>query len=75
MMIACLLIGGPAQEIYARGRCFYFEWHSYCGPTLVSRLTGEPRVIQPGPRSPFWDAAQAWHDQGKRVKEGVAVWN
>ncbi len=75
MTMACLWIGAPAYEIYARGRCFYFEWHPHCGPTVINRLTGEPTANQPGERSPFWDAVQRWHDQGKIVKDGVAVWN
>jgi len=34
------------------GKDFYFEWHSYLGPTVVTKRDYEPRITIP---SGFWD--------------------
>lgn len=43
----------------ARGRVWIFEMHHFCGP-MVLRQDGEPCSRQPGSRSPFWPAFEAW---------------
>lgn len=75
MRILCLLEGGPSYEIEAGGRRFFFEMNWYAGPTVLNRNTHDPIVAQPGERSLFWDAVACWEKQGKRVKDGVCVWN
>lgn len=50
-----LCLGGPIVEI---GR-YLVEVHPYLGPMLLRR-DGEPRKRQPGPRSDFWRAWDAW---------------
>lgn len=41
------------------GRHWMFEMHHYCGP-IVLRKDGQPKTQQPGNRSPFWPAYEAW---------------
>jgi hypothetical protein len=55
-----LTTSGPAHTITdATGRAWRFELHHYCGP-IVLRQDGEPKTRQPGSRSPFWPAFEAW---------------
>lgn len=72
---ATLCVGDDPVEIVAGGRRYLFEWNHYCGPTVLHRRTQDPLDKQPPENSPFWDAATWWHRQGKRVENGVAVWN
>ena len=50
-----------------------FEDSEQWGPSLINQR-GEILVKQPGERSPFWDAYHAWVRQGKRVADGVCLW-
>jgi hypothetical protein len=43
----------------AKGRRWTFEQHPWCGP-IVLRKDGQPKSRQPGSRSIFWPAYQAW---------------
>ena len=45
-------------DLEHEGRRWRVEVHRYLGP-MVLRADGEPRVRQPGPRSPFWTAWEA----------------
>ena len=55
-----LTTSGPEHVISdAKGRPWRFELHHYCGP-IVLRQNGEPKARQPGSRSPFWAAYEAW---------------
>lgn len=57
----------PADEVIvtdAKGRTWLFEMHRFCGP-LVLRRDGSPKSRQPGSRSPFWPAFEAWQNQVK----------
>lgn len=57
--------GGRVHAIHdAAGRRWIFEQHHYCGP-IVLRKDGEPKARQPGSRSPFWPAYEAWSKTGK----------
>lgn len=47
------------HQVIAAGHLWRFEHHWFCGPTVVTKR-GEPLKRQPGPRSPFWPAHQAW---------------
>lgn len=67
--------GGPSYEIDAGGKRWFFEWHPYFGPTVLNRNTEAPIVTQPAENSPFWDAVTWWDQQGRRVKDGICVWN
>lgn len=58
----------------AKGREWWFEEHSYCGPSVLTKK-GDPMANQPGERSPFWHAYQCWADQGRKVGDGVCVWH
>ncbi len=73
--ILCLLTGGPVQDIYVNGKRYFFEWHPHFGPAVVRRTDGAESVNQPGERSPFWNAVECWDRQGRRVEDGVAVWD
>ena len=55
-------------KIRAGGQIFLFEYHKFCGPSLVDE-NGE---ILPGmipEDSPFWDALTAWLKHGRKVDE------
>lgn len=55
-----LTTSGPEHTVTdATGRTWRFEQHHYCGP-IVLRQDGEPKARQPGSRSPFWPAYEAW---------------
>ncbi len=62
-------------DIYAYGKRYHFEWHHWFGPSVVNRRTWDVLDRQPGEKSPFWPAVEAWDRQGRRVKDGVAAWN
>lgn len=55
-----LPIGGNEHVITDQmGRSWRFEQHHYFGP-IVLRQDGMPKARQPGSRSPFWPAFEAW---------------
>jgi hypothetical protein len=73
----CLTCGSGEDRNYlirVGGREWFFEWHHYCGPMVIHRRTWA-EVTQPGERSPFWQAVQNWHEQGRRIDDaGFCVW-
>lgn len=71
--VLCLLEGGPTYEIEADGRRYFFEMHPYCGPTVLNRNTHVPIVTQPGERSDFWSAVDAWDKGGRKVENGLCL--
>lgn len=65
---ARLMVGGPDHEIRdASGKCWRFEMHRWSGP-IVLRADGEIATNQPGDRSPFWPAFEAWQAQQEGTK-------
>lgn len=59
--------GGPDRKITdAAGKAWTFEDHPRLGPVALN-ARGEEASEQPGSRSAFWPAWQAWKDQGKRL--------
>lgn len=50
----------------SQGRKWRFEQTRMFGP-IVLRADGEPKVRQPGSRSAFWDAYDAWRKQHGRA--------
>lgn len=66
------LIGGPTLKISVNGKIISFEDHSYCGPSALSKRTGDPLRHQP---PGFLNAATLWCQQGKRVENGLCVWD
>lgn len=48
-------LGGPIVQVDR----WLVEAHPYLGPQVL-RKDGEPRVRQPGERSPFWAAWDRW---------------
>lgn len=70
-----IAVGNDPLTIVYGGKLYFFEWHYYCGPTVLSRKTQDPLTKQPGERSPFWRIAVWWKDQGCRVVDGVAQWD
>lgn len=76
MRIIHISIGGPDRMIIVNGERYPFEMHPLFGPALLDKRTGDPRIRQPGPRSPFWMAVQQWDNQGQRLDdEGLCVWD
>lgn len=76
MIIQHISYGGPLRVIDdANGRRWHFEMHPRFGPA-VTYVNGNIKDTQPGSRSPFWPAVQAWIDQGQEVVEGTTkcVW-
>lgn len=67
--------GGPSRYIKdSTGKEWRFEDPPYFGP-IVETKTGAVRENQPGERSPFWPAVEAWYAQGKQVDErGFCIW-
>jgi len=60
-------LAGPEHVITdSRGRTWRFEDHHYCGP-IVLRNDGEPKARQPGSRSTFWPAYEAWSKARKEA--------
>ena len=62
--------------IEAGGERIEFEW-SYPGPWPLKK-NGDPREL--GPRHkfwkhPFWNAVTLWDKQGRRVKDGLCVYD
>lgn len=63
-----LNMGGPDRRIEdAAGKVWIFEDHPRFGPVVLNSR-GNPTAQQPGGRSAFWPAWQAWKDQGKRLQ-------
>lgn len=63
MRPCCQSCTGDAPEHVitdAAGRPWRFEVHRFCGP-MVLRQDGQPKSRQPGSRSPFWPAFDAWN--------------
>jgi len=58
------LVGPEHVVVDSDGRQWLFEQHHYFGP-IVLRKDGEPKSRQPGSRSKFWPAWQAWNDARK----------
>jgi hypothetical protein len=59
----CLLTGGAVYRIYAGGKEIHFEWHPYCGPLPISKITGNGRDLPP--RHAFWTAVTDWDQRGR----------
>jgi hypothetical protein len=57
---------GRAEHVItdAAGRLWRFETHHFCGP-MVLRQDGQPKARQPGCRSAFWPAFDAWNTARK----------
>jgi hypothetical protein len=69
----CVLVGGADRTILVGGRSYTFEDHPHFGPCP---LTTKGKELDLGPRSPFWAAATAWIEQGRRLAEdGTCVWD
>lgn len=58
------LVAGDHVITDASGRRWTFEFHPYCGPTVL-RKDGEPKSVQPSVGSPFWAAFDDWHQKRK----------
>lgn len=49
----------------AHGQTWRFEMHRFCGPIVLRKTDGLPKERQPGSRSPFWPAFDAWNSARK----------
>lgn len=61
---ACTEGGQEHVVTDVHGQPWRFEMHHFCGP-IVLRKDGQPKERQPGSRSPFWPAFDAWHNARK----------
>lgn len=67
MQLCCKDCAGCVAEHVitdAHGRPWRFEMHHFCGP-IVLRRNGQPKTAQPGSRSAFWPAFDAWNNARK----------
>lgn len=62
----CFIMIPDTYRIRAGGKEFHFEFHPFCGPTMIGKR-GNPVQAMPPQRSPFWDALYWWLKQGKQV--------
>lgn len=74
-----ILCTSPDYRIVDRtGKVWYFEFHSFCGPSVLKK-NGDPLKNQPPEKSPFWDAITGWIQQGQKSENGKggkwAVWD
>lgn len=66
-------VGGATRKIRVRGATYYFEWHHYFGPSLMTK-GGRQRKALPE-HHPWWSAVCWWHAQGKRIdSDGFCIW-
>lgn len=70
--LACILIG-TTLAIDVRGKRHYFEVPHGCGLVFTNK-DGE-QIKDLGQRHPFWRAAECWRWQGRRIVDGVCIWN
>ena len=67
MKLCCKDCAGCVAEhviVDAHGQSWRFEMHHFCGP-IVLRQDGQPKTTQPGSRSAFWPAFDAWNNARK----------
>jgi len=63
--LVSLTLAAPEHSVTdATGQAWIFEQHPMFGP-IILRKDGNPKARQPGSRSKFWPAWQAWHDLNK----------
>lgn len=73
--VGTVTIGGEPITISAGGKDWRFEWHSYCGPSVLGK-NGDPLKNQLPDRHLFWVALAYWISQGQRIDEsGRAIWS
>ena len=74
MNIIHISYGGPQRVIFdAKGHRWDFEMHRYFGPSVTNRI-GDIKDKQPGERSPFWHAFNAWMGQGQKLSGDICQW-
>ena len=64
MKAVCILHGGKDYVILVRGIRWRFEDHPFCGPMPATQ-----------PTKAFWEAVTKWYATGKRVVDGVCVYD
>jgi hypothetical protein len=70
----CLDTWGAGPFVIEVGdRRFTFEDSDRFGPLLLRR-DGMPLDRQPGERHVFWRGYTPWRHQGRRVEDGLCVW-
>lgn len=69
----CLALSIQLLSIDVDGKRWHFEMHPQYGPATTN-ARGDISAHQPGSRSPFWTAVTHWHQQGRKVKDGLCVW-
>ncbi|MCP4988437.1 MAG: hypothetical protein GY928_21015 [Colwellia sp.] len=47
----------------------FVEWHSYCGPTVMTKDWFESSHLQPSEDSTFWATMNAWKKNGFKVDD------
>lgn len=65
-----LSVVAPTRRIRVRGKIHRFEWHPYCGPTI---LDASDSVARNQPDSVI-RAICCWNQQGRRLRGDLAIW-
>lgn len=68
----CCFIDSPDVTLRYHGETWRFEWSDRFGPLMLGKR-GSPLSTTPPRCSPFWRALQWWIAQGKRVEQGVGL--
>lgn len=58
--------GAPVGLFRLGGKTVTAEWHSYCGPTVLTKKF-DVSDKQPSENSPLWAMFDAWKKHGLRV--------
>jgi hypothetical protein len=64
--------GGEELDIVVDGKRIRFEFSEMFGPMAVTKTGAERTLAKP---KPFLRAASLWNIQGRRVKDGEAIWH
>jgi hypothetical protein len=64
---------GTSYAIDVRGKRYHFETPANCGLVVVNADGQHSK--DPGPRDHLWRAVECWRRQGRRLVNGVCVWD
>jgi len=57
----------PTYKLTARGRTYFFEWHDFTGPMVVTRKGNLHKRWPFREGHPFWKELERWLAAGKKV--------
>ena len=70
MMIVCSFMEGQGLlKLPEFEEVLYVEWHSYCGPTVMTKDWFESTTLQPSSESTFWELMEQWKKEGFKLDD------